>query len=106
MEALERIDQILQTLENELDVYDKLIESKTKAEAKYKALHSKEWLAASVNPDLKTVPDKTAYIEDRLENEYLDYRLAEGRAEAAKERTRTLRAMLSGAQSLSAVGRV
>jgi chromosome segregation ATPase len=106
MQNAERLDQIMQTLEDELDKYGELIESLARAEAKYKSLKAKEWFVAAKDPKLKTVGDKTAFIDDQLENEYLDYKLAEGRCEAAKERTRTLRAILSATQTLNSLGRV
>lgn len=106
MDSYDRIDALLETLESELDTYGDLMESKVKAEAKYKALRAKEWMRVKGSSDYKTVGDKEAFIDSELENEFFDFRLAEGKLEAHRERVRTLRAMLSALQTLASAGRV
>lgn len=105
-EALDEIERLLETLEGEIDEQRDLGEKAAVAQAKYKSLRGKEMLASKVNPDLKTVSDREAWVDDRLENEYLDMRKAEALLDAQKERTRTLRAMLSALQTLNSAGRV
>ena len=105
-EALDKIEKLLETLEEELDTYDQLITDKADKESTYKALKAKAWFEAKGQSDLKTVGDKEAYIDNKLKQEFFEYRLAEGLLESHKERTRTLRAMVNAYQTLSSVGRV
>src|SRR5690606_26071581 len=104
--SLDRIDQMLETLEAELDKYPELVEMKAKTEATYKSLKAKAMLESKTNKTLKTVGDREAYVADKLENEYYDYILAEAKLDTHKERVRTLRSMLSALQTLSSAGRV
>lgn len=106
MESLDRIDALIETLEKELEVYNDLVTRKTKAEATYKSLRAKLYLASKLEDGLKTVPEKESWVDDQLESEYFDFRLAEGILEAHKERIRTLRAMLSALQTLASAGRI
>lgn len=106
MDSYDRIDNLLSTLEKELETYDELVVSKTKAEATYKSLRAKEWLRVKGSTDFKTVGDREAFIDSELENEFFDFKLAEGKLDAHKERVRTLRSMLSALQTLAQVGRV
>lgn len=106
MEYIDRVEQIMNTLESELDTYGELQEIKAKAETIYKSTRAKLLFSSKQNPSLKTVADREAWVDAQLEDELLNYRIAEGKADAEKERVRTLRALLSGAQTLNSAGRV
>jgi len=105
-EYIDRVEQIMNTLESELDTYGELQEAKAKTETIYKSTRAKLLFSSKQNPALKTVADREAWVDSQLEDELLNYRIAEGKAGAELERLRTLRSLLSGAQSLANSGRV
>lgn len=103
---LDRIDKLLNVLETELDQQRTLGETYARAQAEYKSAHGKKMLASKVEDGLKTVADREAWVDSNLESEFLDMKLAEAVLDSQKERTRTLRSMLSALQTLNSAGRV
>lgn len=103
---LDRIDQTLAVLETELDQQRKLGETHARKQAEYKSAHGKKILESKMDDTLKTVSDREAWVDTQLETEFLDMKLAEAVLDAQKERTRSLRSILSALQSLSNSGRI
>jgi hypothetical protein len=103
--AFDKIEAILNILEEELTKNDKALKEQANAEADYKVAYAQAYMRASQNPDLKTVDAKNSQAVLDCEQQLKDRLMTTAVMEGQKQRMRFIQAELSSYQTLANASR-